>query len=75
MIQLTEVRKYFGEKRALGPVSFEIEPGGAVGFLGLNVRERLHSSGYLLLICTRLRVKLRSEVLVLQQILTKSEKG
>ena len=31
MIQLTEVRKYFGEKRALGPVSFEIEPGGAVG--------------------------------------------
>ena len=36
MIQLTEVRKYFGEKRALGPVSFEIEPGGAVGFLGLN---------------------------------------
>ena len=36
MIQLTEVRKYFGEKRALGPVSFEIQPGGAVGFLGLN---------------------------------------
>ena len=36
MIQLTNVRKYFGEKRALGPVSFEISSGGAVGFLGLN---------------------------------------
>lgn len=36
MIRLTEVSKYFGEKRALGPISFEIPPGGAVGFLGLN---------------------------------------
>lgn len=36
MIQLNEVTKYFGEKRALGPVSFEITSGGAVGFLGLN---------------------------------------
>ncbi len=36
MIQLTEVAKYFGEKRALGPVSFEIPPGHTVGFLGLN---------------------------------------
>ena len=36
MIQLNEVTKYFGEKRALGPVSFDITSGGAVGFLGLN---------------------------------------
>ena len=75
MIQLTEVRKYFGEKRALGPVSFEIEPGGAVGFLGLNGAGKTTLLRILATICTRLRVKLRSEVLVLQQILTKSEKG
>ena len=36
MVQLTEVTKYYGHKRALGPVSFEIEKGDAVGFLGLN---------------------------------------
>ena len=36
MVQLTEVTKYYGRKRALGPVSLEIEKGDAVGFLGLN---------------------------------------
>jgi ABC-2 type transport system ATP-binding protein len=36
MIHLTEVAKYFGDKRALGPVSFEIPSGSTVGFLGLN---------------------------------------
>ena len=75
MIQLTEVRKYFGEKRALGPVSFEIEPGGAVGVLGLNGAGKTTLLRILATDLHRLRVKLRSEVLVLQQILTKSEKG
>ena len=36
MVQLDGVTKYYGPKRALGPVSFEIEKGDAVGFLGLN---------------------------------------
>ena len=36
MVQLTEVTKYYGPKRALGPVSCEIEKGDTVGFLGLN---------------------------------------
>lgn len=36
MIHLTEVAKYFGDKRALGPVSFEVPQGSTVGFLGLN---------------------------------------
>lgn len=36
MVHLTDVTKYYGSKRALGPVSFEIERGNTVGFLGLN---------------------------------------
>lgn len=36
MVQLTEVTKYYGRKRALGPVSFEIGERDTVGFLGLN---------------------------------------
>lgn len=36
MVELTEVTKYYGPKRALGPVSFEIEKGDTVGILGLN---------------------------------------
>ena len=36
MVHLTDVTKYYGNKRALGPVSFEIEKGRTVGFLGLN---------------------------------------
>ncbi len=36
MVQLTDVTKYYGRKRALGPVSFEIDRGDTVGFLGLN---------------------------------------
>ena len=36
MVHLADVTKYYGRKRALGPVSFEIEKGDAVGFLGLN---------------------------------------
>ena len=36
MVELTEVTKYYGPKRAVGPVSFEIEQGDTVGILGLN---------------------------------------
>ena len=36
MIRASELAKYFGGKRALGPVSFEIGRGETVGFLGLN---------------------------------------
>ena len=36
MVELTEVTRYYGPKRALGPVSFEIEKGATVGILGLN---------------------------------------
>lgn len=36
MVHLEGVTKYYGPKRALGPVSFEIENGDTVGFLGLN---------------------------------------
>ena len=36
MINVTNLSKFYGAKRALGPVSFQIEDGEAVGFLGLN---------------------------------------
>ena len=36
MIRAQNLSKYFGSKRALGPVSFEIDDGETVGFLGLN---------------------------------------
>jgi ABC-2 type transport system ATP-binding protein len=36
MIRATNLSKYYGGKRALGPVSFEINDGETVGFLGLN---------------------------------------
>lgn len=36
MISASGLAKYFGGKRALGPVSFEIGRGDTVGFLGLN---------------------------------------
>lgn len=36
MIRAQNLSKYFGTKRALGPVSFEIDDGETVGFLGLN---------------------------------------
>ena len=36
MICASGIAKYFGGKRALGPVSFEIGRGETVGFLGLN---------------------------------------
>jgi ABC-2 type transport system ATP-binding protein len=36
MIRAQNLSKYYGGLRALGPVSFEIEDGEAVGFLGLN---------------------------------------
>lgn len=36
MIRAQDVSKYYGNKRALGPVSFEIADGETVGFLGLN---------------------------------------
>ncbi len=36
MIRAKDLTKYYGGKRALGPVSFEIDDGETVGFLGLN---------------------------------------
>ncbi len=36
MIRAQDLTKYFGSKRALGPVSFDIGDGESVGFLGLN---------------------------------------
>ncbi len=36
MIRATKLSKFYGGKRALGPVSFEISDGETVGFLGLN---------------------------------------
>ena len=36
MIRAKNLTKFYGGKRALGPVSFEIEDGETVGFLGLN---------------------------------------
>jgi ABC-2 type transport system ATP-binding protein len=36
MIRVQNLSKYYGGKRALGPVSFEIADGETVGFLGLN---------------------------------------
>lgn len=36
MIRADKLSKYYGGKRALGPVSFEIGEGESVGFLGLN---------------------------------------
>ena len=36
MIHAQGVSKYYGSKRALGPISFEIADGETVGFLGLN---------------------------------------
>lgn len=36
MLRATRLVKYYGGKRALGPVTFEIESGETVGILGLN---------------------------------------
>ncbi len=36
MIKVENLSKFYGARRALGPVSFQIEEGEAVGFLGLN---------------------------------------
>ena len=36
MVELNEVSKYYGDKRALGPVTFEVPRGQTVGVLGLN---------------------------------------
>ena len=36
MIEVRNLTKYYGGRRALGPVSFEIDKGETVGFLGLN---------------------------------------
>lgn len=36
MIRVNNLSKYYGGKRALGPVAFEIADGETVGFLGLN---------------------------------------
>jgi ABC-2 type transport system ATP-binding protein len=36
MITLTNLGKHYGDRRALGPVTFGVEKGSAVGVLGLN---------------------------------------
>ncbi len=36
MIEVSELYKYYGAKRALGPISFTVESGEIVGLLGLN---------------------------------------
>ncbi len=36
MVEMRDVVRYYGDKRALGPVSLEIARGSTVGFLGLN---------------------------------------
>lgn len=36
MIEVTDLYKYYGEHRAVGPLSFTIESGEIVGLLGLN---------------------------------------
>src|SRR2546423_14274070 len=36
MIRANKLSKFYGGKRALGPVDFEIADGETVGFLGLN---------------------------------------
>ncbi len=36
MIQVRELYKYYGEKKAVGPLSFTIDQGEIVGLLGLN---------------------------------------
>ena len=36
MIEINELIKYYGEKKAVGPLSFCIEKGEVVGLLGLN---------------------------------------
>jgi len=36
MIRASNLSKFYGGKRALGPVTFEIDDGETVGFLGLN---------------------------------------
>lgn len=36
MIEINELYKYYGERKAIGPLSFDIETGSIVGLLGLN---------------------------------------
>jgi ABC-2 type transport system ATP-binding protein len=36
MIEIRDLRKFYGEKRVVGPLSVAIEPGEIVGLLGLN---------------------------------------
>ena len=36
MIEIRDLYKYYGERRALGALSFTVEPGQIVGLLGLN---------------------------------------
>lgn len=36
MIEITELYKYYGERKAIGPLSFSISAGEIVGLLGLN---------------------------------------
>lgn len=36
MIEVRDLTKLYGERRALGPVSFDVAPGHVVGILGLN---------------------------------------
>jgi len=36
VIEINDLYKYYGERRAVGPLSFTIEAGEIVGLLGLN---------------------------------------
>src|SRR6187397_745618 len=36
VIEIVDLYKYYGERRAVGPLSFSIEAGEIVGLLGLN---------------------------------------
>ena len=36
MIEINELTKYYGERKAVGPLSFTIDKGEVVGLLGLN---------------------------------------
>ena len=36
MIEITELYKYYDDRRAVGPLSVRIEKGQVVGLLGLN---------------------------------------
>jgi ABC-2 type transport system ATP-binding protein len=36
VIEIQELYKYYGDRRAIGPLTTEIQKGEIIGFLGLN---------------------------------------